>query len=292
MTVCYSQEVHENRVACVGRVRWVATIAMIGAAALGLCALVVSEPPEVPTPPVICRVPVVTPIPTPVPEPEPYAACACAALTDGMNGMISIEQQRTLELACRMYSDEQCRYPFKLFATPTQGDRTAVIVTRSTGDCGGCGALTIAAMFDHHELQAIGELGEYGRFGNGPDGARFVTVAGGPAIELAWSGSMGGYSSDYRTVFTRHHDGFKQGVCIVTAWDDGGAHANATEWKANLRYFEDGAINVRYTSIKRGEAKPVLDPVTIGFDRRARLWLHDRQVDSCVTPPRPDLIDL
>lgn len=235
-----------------------------------------------------CVIPLAAPPPD-EPVAEPHPVCACAALTDGV---ISVEQQRTLELACRLYSDEQCRYPFELFATPTQGDLTAVIVTRSTGDCGGCGALTIAALFDHHELQAIGELGRYGRFGHGPDGARFVTVAGDPAIELAWSESMGGYTSEYRSVFTRDGDGFQDGICVETAWDDRGAHDHATAWTANLRYADDGGIHVRYTSIARGDAKPVLAPVTIGFDRRARRWSHDRAVDQCVTPPRPDLIDL
>lgn len=270
-----------NRVACVGRVRWVA----LGAVIAGGSVAVVADRPggtEDFVPEHGCVVPLATP--PPVVEPEAHPTCSCAALTDGM---ISVEQQRTLELACRLYSDEQCRYPFELATTPTQGDLTAVIVKRSTGDCGGCGALTIAALFDHHQLQAIGELGRYGRFGRGPDGARLVTVDGAPAIELAWSESMGGYSSEYRSVFTRDGDGFEDGVCIETAWDDRGAHEHTTAWAATLRYAETGGIDVRYTSIERGEAKPVLAPVTIGFDRHARRWIHDRS--DCVTPPRPDL---
>lgn len=224
--------------------------------------------------------------PPPIEEPVEEETCACGALPP----TLSLEQRETLELACQTASDEACRYPFEVFSTLEQGDLTAVIVKRSTGDCGGCGALAFAAIYERGALQARGELGRFGRFGNGPDRARFVAVAGDPALELTWSESQGGYSSEYREVFTRDGDGIESGICIETAWDDRGAHEAATAWTASLRYHADGGIGVRYTRQQRGEAKPDLSPVTIGFDRRARSWIFERE--GCVSPPRPDLIDI
>ena len=66
------------------------------------------------------------------------------------------------------------------------------VISALGGDCGGCGALTIAAVFDRGALKAIGTLGELGRYGSGPDAARWASVAGEPALELTWSESNHG----------------------------------------------------------------------------------------------------
>ena len=218
-------------------------------------------------------------------DPEPaHPTCSC---TPTVNGKLSVEQHRTLELACRLYSDEDCRHEFVLFATPKSGSKTAVIVKRSTGDCGGCGALAVTAVFDHGTLEAIGELGRFGRFGNGPDAAAWVDVAGEPALEITSSTSMGGYSYEYREYFLRDGDGFKCALCITTAADDRGAHDKPYDWKARLHHRDDGAIDIRYTAIQRSKEMPNMTPVTIGYDRANRRWLNGRSDDRCVVPFNP-----
>lgn len=271
-----------------GRVRWVALAALIAGGAL-YWQLQPTEP-ELVVPELGCIITLANPPPVEEPLEEDAIDEATCACTWRVGGTLSLEQRETLELACQTASDEACRYPFEVFSTLEQGDRTAVIVKRSTGDCGGCGALAFAAIYERGVLQASGELGRFGRFGNGPDSARFVTVAGEPALEVTASESHGGYSSEYRELFTRHGDGLERGICIETEWDDRGAQEHATAWKASLRYHPDGGIGVRYTSVQRGGAKPDLSPVTIGFDRRARSWIFERE--GCVSPPRPGLIDI
>lgn len=282
-----------SRIACVGSVRFIA----LGAAVIGVVTAVahlIEEPPPVIEPYITCVIPEIKPGPAlevlsadPIDE---HPTCSC---TPTVAGKLSVEQHRTLELACRLYSDESCRYPFELFATPQAGSKTAVVVKRSTGDCGGCGALTIAAVFDHGTLEAIGQLGTYGRFGNGPDAARWVTVAGEPTIELAWSESNHGYSHEYREVFLRDGDGFRSGACMQTAFDDRGAREKPTEWRARLDYQRDGAIDIHYTAIAHGEAvMPDLTTTRLQFDRAHRVWARDRAEDGCTTPADPHLDDV
>lgn len=245
---------------------------------------------------------------------SPRSVCSCAITADRGK---TVEEKRTLELACRLYSDESCRHEFEVFdvvklggrsltsrsplATATHPDlgdaprlagREVVIVKRSTGDCGGCGALVVAAVFDHGSLEAIGELGKFGRMGNGPDAVRFVEVAGEAALEVTSSTSMGGYTDEVREYFLREGDGFRNALCIATAADDRGAHEDAYEWKATLRHRADGAVEIRYRALDRSDRMPNLTPQTIGFDKASRRFVHDRSDDRCVVPFNPHLIDI
>jgi hypothetical protein len=295
--VCYSQGMHASRVACVGRVRW---IALAGLVAGGVVFASRSSPPELTEPTFACVMPLAVQVePAPV-EPPEYETllgeserpiCSCAPIVDGE---FTTEQLRTLELACRLYSDDQCRHSFELFATPKHppGDLTAVIVKRSTGDCGGCGALAVAAVFERGKLEAIGELGRFGRMGNGPDAVSWVEVAGEPALRVTSSTSMGGSSYQHEEYFLRHGNGFKNGLCLISAHDDQGAHENYSSWDSKIKHHPDGAISVHYRAIRRGEYMPKLDPVTVGFDRGARIWISDRSDGQCVAPVEPSLIDI
>lgn len=268
-----------------GNIRFVALGALIVVGA-GAWYLRTPAPDSWADPDFGCVMPLVQPRPILVADfehAETYReSCGCG---DAGAAATSVAEKRTLELACRLYSDETCHLRFEPFASTMDGDRTAVVVRRSTGDCGGCGAFTVAAVFEHGALKAIEPLGHYGRFGNGPDGVRWVAVAGEPALELAWSESQGGYTHEYRDVFLREGDGFKKGVCIETGWDDAGARENSSAWTATLDYAADGGIGIRYTATKQGEQRFGMYPVTLGFDRRARTWIGDQPYAGCLSPP-------
>ncbi len=282
-----------TRIACVGSVRFVA----LGTVTAGvMVAALASSPPDAPDDSRFdCvmregRLRSQAAKPIVADEIATHGACSCG---DAGRTATTVLEKRTLELACRLYSDEFCRHPFSVFETPTHAGKTAVIVKRSTGDCGGCGALTVAAAFDHGTLEAIGELGKLGRFGHGPDGARWVPVAGELALELAWSESNHGYTHDYRTVFTRTGDGFQAGLCIETGFDDRGAREKPSEWTAQLAYRNTGAIDIHYTTVQRGESLlPDLTPVVVPYDRAKRRWSYDSAEDGCVSPPDPRANDV
>jgi hypothetical protein len=238
-------------------------------------------------PPVVTIVPAAPAIEVPLEEPvtSRRGLCDCAGIASRGK---TIQQQRTLDLACRLFSDELC-YEFEPFAQlehrGAQGALSAVIVKRQTGACGGCGSLAIASVFRDGRLVALGELGRFGRFGNGPDSARWIAIAGEPALEVTSSMSMGGYSDEYREIFLREDDGWKPALCVVSEADDAGAHEDSSHWRAKLTYRTDGALTIAYEMLKRGETIPKLDPITIGFDPRARTFISDTSESGCLRPP-------
>lgn len=272
-----------TRIACVGGVRFVALgAALVAIAGIGTELRDLDSAP--PPPPALLSATTAPAIaePVEVADDVPRLPCGCG---DAGAGATTVEQRRTLELACRLYSDAACRHPFSLLATPTHGARTAVIVERSTGDCGGCGALTVAAVFDHGRLEALGELGRFGRFGSGPDAVRWIDVAGEPALQVTSSESGQGYTSTYEHFFLRAGDGFAERLCVLAAHDDRGARDDYSAWDARIAARPDGALAIRYRALRRGEAPlPELAPVTVGFDRGARTWFGDGTGTDCVAP--------
>ena len=84
-------------------------------------------------------------------------------------------EERAVMIANDRFADH---HRFEVFSSESLGSLYVVFAQRSTGDCGGCGALVVAVLFDGDRI-LISELGEYGRFGKGPDRIELVNVTGG-----------------------------------------------------------------------------------------------------------------
>jgi hypothetical protein len=174
-------------------------------------------------------------------------ACDCAHAADAGTAP---QERLALQRACEASVDEHCNEPWSVFATLPD----AVVVRRSTGTCGGCGALTHATVFRGEDVVTSAELGRFGRFGNGPDAADWVTVSGARVLALDWSESQGGYSYEYRSFYFVDEAGLHPGACVVTTYSNTGAVEDDDQlaWTATLTANSAGALDVRYRITQRG----------------------------------------
>jgi hypothetical protein len=210
-------------------------------------------------------------------RPAPSTDATCS-----VTGLIDPDARRALELACLKYGD--ARYPFQVFSIAELGERRAVFAKRSTGECGGCGALAVAVIFRNGDVEAVEKLGEFGRFGNGPDVVRFIRVAGYPAVEVDETISMGGYTNAYREWFILDRGRLEWRLCINYEGSDAGARANASEWKASPWIANDGTFYASPSYTKRGEDAPQLYAYALLFDRGR--WQLPEHQGRCIDPHR------
>ena len=175
------------------------------------------------------------------PAPPPRPSTAASGLR---------EELAALAVACRAYGAEDCAGWTVFSKLPP-----AVLVTRPTGYCGGCGTQVVAVLFENGTARTHAELGTFGRFGNGPDAAESLTLAGRGALMIDWSESQGGYSYSYRRLYWIDEDTVVPGLCVQTSFSNRGAleETQALEWDASMHVRPSGAIELEYRVTHRGE---------------------------------------
>jgi hypothetical protein len=224
------------------------------------------------------------------PEPEEeYGTCNC----DYVKAAGKTKQERqALLLACERYSDPDCgsSLHWQVFRNvpPNKNQQRAVVVRRSTGDCGGCGALTFAAVFDRLNIHSSGLLGKFGRFGNGPDRASWLPIGKSIALAVDSHESQGGSTSNYRYFYRLDGASIRSGACIVTSYDNeanqGAEYEYFISWRAKPLYQTSGALDVQYDVLGHGTKMPAqIDTIHVGAERVIGPIVENSN-DGCVEP--------
>lgn len=206
---------------------------------------------------------------------DPPRTCSVADVTDP-------DQRRALELACTQYSDDVPSHRFEVFSTATLGNLRGVFVRRSTGDCGGCGALAVAVLFRGGDVELVARLGQYGRFGNGPDSIRLHDVVGHSVIAVDNSISMGGYTDTYREYFVVDRGHLDRQLCLQIAGSDSGARERGSEWTSSNWIANEGTMYFSPSYTRRGEVTPQLYAFSFAFEHGH--WVRPDDMGDCLDP--------
>jgi hypothetical protein len=209
---------------------------------------------------------------------EPATECTCAA-----PGVADRDQQRALELACAQYGDDACHHRFEVFSTVVQGPMRVVFVRRSTGDCGGCGALTAAVIFRGDAAPIVDKLGRYGRFGNGPDAIEVRDVVGRTVIVVDETVSMSGYTDTYREYFVVDRDRVERQLCLQIAGSDAGATEHESAWDSSNWIAAEGTMYFSPSYTTRGDVTPQLYAFSFPFEH-GRWKRYDDRGGWCLDP--------
>ncbi len=184
-----------------------------------------------------------------------------------------------MEIACLRYGDGKAR--FHVFTTADHKDRRSVFVTRSTGDCGGCGASTVVVVFRNNRVELVEELGEYGRFGKGPDAIRLRDVVGQPVIEVDHSISRNDRVTKFREYFAVDRDRVELSLCLQIAESD--AQPDSA-WTSRVSIMAEGTMYFvpSYKIPDAAGVKPTLLAHSFPFEH-GRWRLHEDEV-KCLDP--------
>ena len=216
-------------------------------------------------------------------DPSEYGRCDCTRAADGARNK---HEATTLTMACESFSAPECNARFEVFADL----HDAVVVKRDTGGCGGCGALTVAAVFHADAMVAHAMLGRYGRFGNGPDAVHWTRIGGTRALVVDSSESMGGYSAAYIELFWVSGGAIQPGHCLQVDYSNDGAREapDVWQWRATPTFHTSGALDVQYRVTDRGANAPkTIPPLHMTADR-VRSLVDPKTDWNCAAPEWSD----
>ncbi len=204
---------------------------------------------------------VLLPMPMPMPMPMPTV------------------EDRAVALANERFPDDR-QDRFEVFSAESLGSLRAVFVQRSTGECGGCGALVVAVVFDGDRI-LISELGEYGRFGKGADRIELVNVVGRPVIVVDESFTLQGGSRWYREYFLVGRDSIDEQLCFQIAGTD---HDRGIAWKASNWIAAEGTMYFTGNYTTGGEHEPPMRGFSFSFENGWERWQGEGR---CLDPRSP-----
>ena len=186
-------------------------------------------------------------------------------------------EERAVMIANDRFADH---HRFEVFSSESLGSLYVVFAQRSTGDCGGCGALVVAVLFDGDRI-LISELGEYGRFGKGPDRIELVNVTGHPVIVVDESFTLQGASRWYREYFLVGRDRIDEQVCLQIAGID---HDRGVAWKVSNWIAAEGTMYFTGHYTTGGEHEPPMRGFSFPFENGWERWQGEGR---CLDPRSP-----